>query len=157
MELNTAKVIANRKLADYCLNEQGWKFEFDNAKRRFGCCKYRSKTITLSKHLVLLNDIDAVLECILHEVAHALAGYGAGHGSKWKAIAKDIGCTAQRCYNPTIVNTPEPKYISTCFGCRHTRKRHRIPKWDTSCGKCSGGSYNINFKLDWKLNPNYNK
>lgn len=155
MELNNAKIIANRILADYCLNEQGWKFEFDNAKVRFGCCKYRSKTITLSKHLVLLNDIDAVLDTILHEIAHALAGYSAGHGNKWKQIAKDIGCTGDRCYNPKIVNTPESKYYAFCFGCRHTYTKHRTSSRNQSCGECGGNRYNPNFKLDWKINPNY--
>jgi protein subunit release factor A len=46
MELQKAKELAESLMAHHGL--QGWHFRFDRAKRRFGCCKYRTKTISLS-------------------------------------------------------------------------------------------------------------
>jgi hypothetical protein len=37
------------------LFEAGWRFRFDHARRRFGCCRYGPKLITLSRPLTLLN------------------------------------------------------------------------------------------------------
>jgi hypothetical protein len=59
-----------------------WHFEFDNAKGRFGSCNYRTRTISVSRHLTELNTWDHVANTVLHEIAHALAGKRAGHG-RW--------------------------------------------------------------------------
>jgi predicted SprT family Zn-dependent metalloprotease len=37
-------------------------------------------------------------DTVLHEIAHILAGPEAGHGRLWKRIAREIGCSAQRCH-----------------------------------------------------------
>lgn len=154
MKLKTAEILANRFIRDYCLDEQGWTFKFDNAKRRFGSCNYSKKVITLSKHLTLVNEINEVVNCILHEVAHALAP-NCGHNARWQRIAIEIGCDGARCYDSNHVNTPESKYIATCHGCNKVYKRHKLSKRSGSCGTCSGKHYNENFKLNFKLNPNY--
>jgi hypothetical protein len=52
----------------------------DSAVRRFGTCRYSRKLITLSRQLIELNDQARVLDTILHEIAHALAGPKTGHG-----------------------------------------------------------------------------
>ena len=73
---------ANRLLVEHGLAQQGWRFKFDRARLRAGQCRYRSKTITLSKHYVALNVTtrpEEVLDTILHEIAHALAGGRHGH------------------------------------------------------------------------------
>ena len=54
-------------------------FQFDNAKRRAGCCDYRRKRISLSGYFTEHNNKTEVMNTILHEVAHALAGARAGH------------------------------------------------------------------------------
>lgn len=59
--------------------EYHFRFEFDNAKKRFGSCRFNSVFITLSKHLVLLNDYDVVKNTILHEISQALVSAGNGH------------------------------------------------------------------------------
>ena len=38
-----------------------------------------------------------VTDTILHEIAHALAGPGAGHGPAWKATASRLGATPKSC------------------------------------------------------------
>ena len=71
-----------------------WLFEFDRSKVRFGRCHYGRKEISLSRHLVELNDEAEVRETILHEIAHALAPWGwawaevaASGGSDWLRAA----------------------------------------------------------------------
>jgi peroxiredoxin Q/BCP len=56
MDLIKAQTLAKQLIEQHGLKEHGWRFQFDNAKRRFGCCKYRSREITLSKPLTQLND-----------------------------------------------------------------------------------------------------
>src|SRR5580704_15295082 len=54
-----------------------------------GVCVFPCKTIVLSARLVdLPNQIETT---ILHEIAHALVGYEAHHGSVWQTKAREIG------------------------------------------------------------------
>lgn len=73
------------------LIEQGWTFRWNNRKRAYGTCFYFTKRIELSRFLFEAVDDDHVQDTILHEIAHALAGHTAGHGPKWKAIARELG------------------------------------------------------------------
>jgi predicted SprT family Zn-dependent metalloprotease len=155
MNLTEARTLAVNLMAKHGLIEKGWRFEFDNARRRFGVCQYYSKRIKLSQYLVALNGIEEVRDTILHEIAHALVGAGHGHNHVWKRKALEIGCNGERCYNALEINTPQSKYVADCVGCGNTYKKHRTPKKSSSCGKCSGGSYNPTYKLEWKLNPNF--
>ena len=56
-----------------------WDFKFDNAKIRFGVCRYSKKEITVSLLLSVSNEWKHVEDVILHEIAHVLAGTGNGH------------------------------------------------------------------------------
>ena len=154
MNLFQAQNLAIDLMRKHNLLEQGWRFQFDNAKRRFGVCKYRPKIIGLSKELTLLNDENRVKNTILHEIAHALTP-GHNHDNVWKRKAIEIGCDGNRCYSSKVVATPESKYVAVCKGCNHTYKKHRKPTGTTSCGRCSGGRYNPTYKLEFVLNPNY--
>jgi hypothetical protein len=58
--INDVKIVAEQLMAqkftfktyhkefNMSANDLGYRFEFDTAKRRFGCCWYRDKKITLS-------------------------------------------------------------------------------------------------------------
>lgn len=151
MELQHAESLAKTLMIKHNVYQRGWKFEFDRAKRRFGCCKYRTKTITLSTDLTLLNKIEDVQDTILHEIAHALVGPRNGHNAVWKAKAMEIGCKPERCYSSDKVNTPRAKYEAVCHGCNKVHKRHRKPKRISSCGKCSGGRFNLEYKLEFQV------
>ncbi|MEY4571503.1 MAG: hypothetical protein RLZ10_714 [Bacteroidota bacterium] len=149
MKLNEAKDLAQNLMNYHGISNMGWRFKFDSAKRRFGCCKYRSKTITLSMYLTELNSADEVKNTILHEIAHALVGVGNGHNEVWKSKAKEIGCSGERCYNSEKVVTVKGNYEATCVGCNRVHRKYRMRSNVQSCGYCSGGRYNPTYKLNW--------
>ena len=142
-------------MAKHGLIQSNWRFEFDNARRRFGVCKYSTKIIGLSQHLVALNDEAQVKDTILHEIAHALVGPKHGHDWVWRRKAIEIGCNGERCYKSAEVATPQSKYIAECVGCKKIYKAHKKRKINRSCKNCSGGSYNPEYKLEWKPNPDF--
>lgn len=150
MDLNLAQCLAIKLMDEHDLIFRGWTFEFDNAKRRFGCCRYRTKKITLSKHLVKLNDESIVRNTILHEIAHALVGAGHGHNHVWRTKAIALGCNGERCYSSDKVNLPEYKYLGLCVN-GHTHNRHRKPRQSVSCGRCSA-KYNAKYIIKWTKN-----
>ncbi|NBT51009.1 MAG: hypothetical protein EBT12_05555, partial [Marivivens sp.] len=86
--------------------------DFDDAKTRFGQCRYTPKEISLSRPLTKANDEEQVRDTILHEIAHALTP-GEGHGNVWKKVAIKIGCDGKRCYDSKSIITPESKYMAT--------------------------------------------
>ena len=156
MKLLKAKELAINLMEQHGLIDNGWHFEFDNAKRRFGVCKNYSKLIGLSKHLVELNDEAKVKDTILHEIAHALVGNKNGHNWVWRDKALEIGCNGERCYSSKDVATPEAKYEAVCVGCGDVYKKHKRPTKNASCGKCSNGRYNETYKLVWKTQDERN-
>lgn len=96
---------ARRLLRKYGLSRRGWKFEWSERGLRKGdrrrpgpggTCEYGRKTVRLHVILVLGVCLNAaarrtVMLVLLHEIAHALAGFKAGHGSKWRAKCLEIG------------------------------------------------------------------
>ena len=152
MNLTVAKILAMELMAKHGLIQNGWKFSYDNAKSRFGSCRHRKKMITLSQHLVCLNDVDRVKNTILHEIAHALTP-GHRHDSVWVAKAIEIGCDGQRCYSLDETVTPQGRYIAICKGCKGEFHKHRKPRKMSSCGKCSGGRFNMEYKLEYIQQP----
>ncbi len=146
MNTNEAKQLAIDLMNQYGLLDKGWFFEYDNAKRRFGCCNYRQKKITLSKPLTELREESFVRNTILHEIAHAIVGGKNGHNHIWRAKAIEIGCNGERCSNDAQI---KGKWIGVCPN-GHIRYRHRKPIGSISCGTCSNvydPQYAINFKL----------
>jgi hypothetical protein len=55
-----------------------------------GLCDHESKTIRI--HFGIGTQFRQTL---LHEIAHALRGPGAGHDEQWSKIALDLGCTSR--------------------------------------------------------------
>jgi predicted SprT family Zn-dependent metalloprotease len=154
MNFTKVKQLAESQMRKHGLIDQGWRFEFDNARRRAGVCKYGSKTIGLSKYLLPHMKEEKILDTILHEIAHALVGHKHGHNYVWRAKALEIGCNGHRCYNPhTDLNGYEDvlavqsKYTFTCPTCGKKTPVHRKPKRTKACGKCCNGVYNEKHKL----------
>jgi SprT protein len=133
MTLEHAQKLAEDLLRRHKLAPE-WSFAFDRSKVRFGKCNFGKRQISLSRHLVQLNSEQEVRDTILHEIAHALAPRGAGHGPVWKALARSIGCSGQRCYGQEVLR-PTPKHKATCPSCRRVIYRHR--RTTIACGKCA--------------------
>jgi SprT protein len=133
MNISSTRSLAAELMQQHKLPRQ-WSFDFDRSKVRFGKCDYRNKRISLSRHLVEANGIEAVRETILHEIAHALAPRGAARGPVWRALAQSIGCDGTRCYG-SEVRRPKAKFQGTCPGCKRVIHRHR--RTARACGKCT--------------------
>lgn len=149
MKLIDVSIMARELMIKHKIAQKGWQFDFDNSKVRFGCCNHTHKLITMSRHIARMNDEKPIRNNLLHEIAHAIAGAGMGHGSVWKAQARAIGCTAMRCYDSTVVVTPTRKWIGTCPECGSEIKRHRRYS-GLACGSCCSGKYNEKFIFQWR-------
>lgn len=126
MDLKAAKDVAHELMDHHGLS--GWLFGFDNAKRRCGNCNFAQLKITLSRHYVTMNDESEVRDTILHEIAHALAGFKAGHGPEWRKVARSVGARPQRCADASV-SMPKAPWRVTCasghnLGTRHRRSRN---------------------------------
>jgi SprT protein len=144
MDLDDARSLAAELMLQHKLPRE-WSFVFDRSKVRFGKCDYGKKRISLSRYLVEANGIAAVRETILHEIAHALAPRGAGHGPVWRAMAAAVGCNGSRCYGDEVAR-PNPKFHGTCPGCGRIIHRHR--RTAIACGKCAP-TFNPKFAFIW--------
>lgn len=127
MNIAAANTLIIGSMATHKLLSKGWAFEWDNAKNRFGQCRYASKTISMSRILVELNSEEEVRDTILHEIAHALVGPEHNHDWMWRTIAKQVGARPERCFGGETV-TPPAKYIGTCQDCGYEAKRYRMTK-----------------------------
>ena len=120
MTYEEIEATAKRLFAQHGLHD--WTFIFNNTRRAIGMCNYTSKKISLTKKYAMAMTRAQIMNTLNHEIAHALAGYEAGHGPKWRAIAKQLGATPRattsltadpnfdmsRVTNPAI-NTKMPK------------------------------------------------
>lgn len=149
-----AAQLAAALLDEHGLTARGWQFDYDGAVRRFGCCHYPSKTISLSLTLTQLNDEREVRDTILHEIAHALAGPQAKHGLSWRLEARRIGARPRRCYEAGEVKTPRAKFIGQCPSCQKEIKRFARKR--IACVRCcnreNGGKFDARFLFTWRRN-----
>jgi predicted SprT family Zn-dependent metalloprotease len=157
VNLTAAENLAFDLMREHGLRKQGplylpWRFEFDNAKQRFGLCAYRERTISLSRYLTELNSVEEVTNTIKHEIAHALVGSGHGHDEFWKDSARKVGARPERCYNSDeVVGVPAP-WIATCPGCKATFERFKNPTKTSrkySCSKCAPGRFDMRFLIQF--------
>ena len=123
MKHSDVEQLANQLMRAH--NLVSWRFEFDRANRRAGCCHHSTKSISLSYSFVVMNDESEVKDTILHEIAHALAGRGHGHNDYWKQICVRIGARPNRCYDTDIVSMPKGKYVAHCPTCQKEYNKHR--------------------------------
>lgn len=126
--------------------DASWSFGFDHATRRAGLCNYTDKRITVSKHLAERVDDDEIHQTLLHEVAHALAGPGTGHGPEWRAIARDLGYIGGRTHTGPIAEE-RARWSGRCPA-GHEHVRFRRPATPVSCGTCSR-RFDRRHLIDW--------
>lgn len=153
MNLITAENLAISLMKEHGIWDMGWRFQWDNAIKRFGVCKYRKKVIGLSKNLVSLNDEERVKDTILHEIAHAIAGHQAGHGWMWKNVCVRIGAKPERCYTTKDTAVPQMKYYAICGACGKEHQRQRALRKTikrVSCLCQSGKNWDDRVLLQYK-------
>jgi len=111
-----------------------WSFQFDNGRKRAGCCQYATQVISLSYAFAKQGSEEEITDTILHEIAHALVGKAHNHDEVWHTKAREIGCSGRRCHDLQFV---PPRYIVTCE--RHcwvaTAERRRR---EVVCIQCCG-------------------
>ena len=95
MEVTRALAVGRRLLREHGLDD--WTIVADRAKTRAGVCRFARRQIGLSAPITALHYEDEVLDTILHEIAHALVGPQHGHDAVWRAKAREIGCSGERC------------------------------------------------------------
>lgn len=145
-ELARVTVWANALIATH-LDPSVWTFGFDRAKRRAGLCNFTDHRITLSRPLAELAEDDEVHQVLLHEVAHALAGPRAGHGAKWKSIARDLGYVGGRTHDDTASQHLAP-WLGSCPA-GHAHARYRKPARPQSCGSCAK-RFSAEHLIEWR-------
>jgi len=154
METTHASSLARGLMNQHGLHD--WTFQFDNAKRRFGQCRFGTRTISLSAPLVKINDEARIRNTILHEIAHALVGAGHGHDYVWRMKARAIGCDGERCATGSDIAIPAHSWIGTCPSCFDTIGRHRLTDkaQRVACGACckthARGRYDDRFRFVWE-------
>ena len=121
-----------------------WGFGFDLSTARAGVCRYDVKRIDLSVSYCLRATRAEIEDTLLHEIAHAIAGHRHHHDDVWKAVARAIGCTAERCHD---VNHTPARWLGEC-GCGKQWRRQRLSRrlrHGARCRECGG-------EIAWRLN-----
>ena len=111
----------------------GWSFQYDDASRRAGACRYDTKVISLARQYCLRAPEAERTDTILHEIAHALVGREHHHDAVWQRVARQIGCGAERCHD---VGFARPRYIVSCPQCKWAATRNRRQR-GLVCRQCN--------------------
>lgn len=113
-------------------------------------CDFSKRELVFSRSL-LGCDWVFVNQIILHEVAHALAGSGAGHGSKWMQTARAMGYRLGAVV-PYAARIPGVhRWVAVCETRAHSAIRYRRAAEDGAllCRKCWDdgiGEVRVNFE-----------
>lgn len=141
-------------MAEFGLTAKGWRFQWDDAERRFGCCHHgfgfnrltgapvqlKDPYISMSRSLTLLNDQAKVEDTIRHEIAHALCKpqRGVHHGDDWKRMCAVTGAKPVRCYSAADTVVVKQDWSATCEGCGTIYYKKKQPRayHKFSCPEC---------------------
>ncbi len=144
MQLTAAAHLGRALLDEHGLHD--WGLVFDRAKRRAGICREDLRQIGLSTALTELHSEAEVRDTILHEVAHALVGVRHGHDRVWKAAARRIGCSGERCLSPDAPAV-DGAWLGLCSA-GHRVTRHRRPERPMTCKLCAP-TFDLEHLITW--------
>lgn len=125
MDLKELEARASQEMAKHGL--QDWTFGLSEAKRILGVCKYRKKRIEIAEYYAINNSAESVIDTLLHEIAHALAGPDARHGPAWQAIAVRLGASPEACDQSPETAVQPGDWQATCPACKKTYHRYKRP------------------------------
>ncbi len=126
MDLTELEAIAKREFQKHGLLH--WSFALTGTKRRQGVCKFRDRRIEIAEYYARHNSPEKVLDTLLHEIAHALAGPKARHGPAWKAVAVRLGAIPQACDTCSDTVVMPGDWQATCDACNKTFHKYKRPK-----------------------------
>lgn len=126
MDRHEVEAIAKQELLNHGLTT--WSFGWAKTKRRQGVCKYRTRRIEIAEYYAQHNSREKVLDTLMHEIAHALAGPKAGHGPAWKAIARKLGAIPRACDTCPETTVMPGNWQATCEACGRTFHKYRRPQ-----------------------------
>jgi hypothetical protein len=128
------------------LQEAGWTFRFDGARRRLGLCRWRMgahpvKAISLSRPIAAREGWALMEDVARHEIAHALDFETRGrsaHDAVWKAWARRCGADPTRVYEGELDDDPASPVVGRCLtsGCTYTRPFYRAVTAAYFCPRC---------------------
>lgn len=128
------------------LQDLGWTFCFDRARRRLGRCLWKKgdrpvKMISLSRSLAAREGWALMEDVARHEIAHALDYETRGrsaHDWTWKTWARRCGADPTRCYEGELADDPTSPYAGRCPapGCGHVRPFYRAVTASYFCPRC---------------------
>lgn len=125
MQLQDAIQLTNAELRKWGLND--WTLKFNNRlTRALGRCVFNKKTIELQTRFVKENSEAVVLNTIRHEIAHALAGYKAGHGREWRMWAIKVGANPEATADATSVTLTRKYQLAFVKDEDRVRKYERL-------------------------------
>lgn len=104
-----------KKLIAKHLNAR-WRFEWHWGLASAGICDCYNKIIKLSHGITEVTPAYYVRMTTLHEIAHALTSREPGHGPKWRAMCRELGCSQQE-----KMTTVERRYADRA--CRRRKRR----------------------------------
>ena len=110
----------------------GWTFKYTHGRRQLGVCYYDLKLIKISRDYAKINEEERMVNTLLHEIAHALAGPYAGHGPLWKKVARMIGSNGQRLASPGRDGLPLVTPPRKIRGAVDYSLYKRMAEWDLS-------------------------
>ena len=77
-----------------------WIFTInDRMLKNIARCDFDDHTISMAGWFIDDHSVSPVRDTILHEIAHALAGYDAGHGPLWVERCIELGCQPNEVVN----------------------------------------------------------
>lgn len=94
-------------------------FTINDCKKNAAICYDQPLEIQMSRFFINSPSTtkEKIDDVILHELAHAIVGPGAGHSAEWKECAKQLGCTSDVCVGP-FLKKKDYNYVLKCpMGC----------------------------------------
>lgn len=133
---------------DRSLQDLGWRFQFDRARRRLGLCEWQThpvskKVISLSRFLASSGGWLLMEDVVRHEIAHALDFETRGrsaHDRVWKRWARLCGADPTRTYDGELGDDPSSPFVGQCLeaSCAYVRPFYRSVTAAYYCPRCNG-------------------